>query len=119
MLSRSTIRYSKSLGCRGTLADDELTFCVTVVDGCGMLYAPHGHPWRCRHCYDLTYATRQAALRYRLILKGQKVRERLGGELGVLSPFPARPKGMHWRRYRRLRKRHDEAVEKSLALLRY
>ena len=46
--------------------------------GCCASFAPEGHPWRCWYCYDLTYATRQAAARYRLILKARKVRERLG-----------------------------------------
>ena len=56
------------------------------------LFAPYRHSWRCRHCYDLTYATRQAGLRYRLILNAQKVRERLGGaDLGVANPFPPKP----------------------------
>jgi hypothetical protein len=80
------------------------------------LFAPGGHSWRCRHCYDLTYATRQVGLRYRLILKAQKVRERLRGDLGVCNPFPARPKGMHSKRYERLRERHEQAVEESLKL---
>jgi hypothetical protein len=83
----------------------------------GKLYRAPGHPWRCRKCYQLTYATRQAAPRQRLILKGQKIRELLGGELGVLCPFPAKPKGMHWRRYDRLRRQHDQAVECSLGML--
>jgi hypothetical protein len=81
------------------------------------LFAPRGYSWRCRHCYNLSYATRQVGLRYRLIRKAQKVRERLGGDLGVANPFPAKPKGMHWRRYDRLRARHDQAVEESLKLL--
>ena len=42
------------------------------------LFAPRSYSWRCRQCYNLSYATRQAGIRYRLILKGQKVRERLG-----------------------------------------
>ncbi len=83
----------------------------------GILFAPRGHPWRCRRCYDLTYATRQAAPRTRLILKGQKIRERLEGALGVLDDFPPKPKGMHWQRYHRLRETHDQAVENSLAML--
>jgi hypothetical protein len=83
----------------------------------GTLYRPPGHPWRCRKCYQLTYATRQAAPRQRLILKAQKVREQLGGKLGVLDVFPDKPKGMHWRRYDRLRRFHDQAVENSLAML--
>src|SRR3977135_3944667 len=24
------------------------------------LYSPNGHPWECRHCHELTYASRQA-----------------------------------------------------------
>jgi hypothetical protein len=83
----------------------------------GKLYAPFGYPWRCRHCYGLTYATRQAAPRYRLILKAQKIRERLGADLGVINAFPDKPKGMHWRRYNRLRAVHDQAVGSSLAML--
>jgi hypothetical protein len=81
------------------------------------LFAPRGHSWRCRQCYNLSYASRQVSLRYRLILKGQKVRERLGGDLGVANPFPSKPKGMHWRRYERLRTRHDEALQQCLMLL--
>ena len=84
----------------------------------GKLYAPFGYPWRCRHCYGLTYATRQAAPRDRLILKAQKIRERLGGDLGVINAFPDKPKGMHWRRYKRLRAVHDQAVGNSLTMRR-
>jgi hypothetical protein len=81
------------------------------------LFALRGHSWRCRHCYGLSYATRQVSVRYRLILKAVKVRERLGGDLGVATPFPAKPKGMHWRRYNRLRARRDQAVQESIGLL--
>jgi hypothetical protein len=58
-----------------------------------------------------------AAPRQRLILKAQKVRELLGGKLGVLDDFPAKPKGMHWQRYDRLRRVHDRAVQDSLRML--
>jgi hypothetical protein len=57
------------------------------------LYAPRGYPWRCRHCYELTYATRQAAPRDRLVLKAQKIREVMGGNLGVANAFPAKTNG--------------------------
>ena len=81
------------------------------------LFAPGSHSWRCRQCYGLSYATRQVSLRYRLILKAQKVRERLGGHyLGVANPFPSKPKGMHLQRYERLRARHDQALQQSLLL---
>jgi hypothetical protein len=78
-------------------------------------FAPNGSLWRCRHCHDLTYATRQAAPLYRLILKAQKIRERLEGNLGVLDDFPPKPKGMHWRRYQRLRQTHDQAASEPAA----
>ena len=44
-------------------------------------FAPRGYSWRCRQCYDLSYATRQAGIRYRLILKAQKC----GSACGVNS----------------------------------
>jgi hypothetical protein len=59
----------------------------------------------------------QAAPRGRLILKAQKVRELLGGKLGVLDDFPEKPKGMHWQRYDRLRRQHDQAVQDSIRTL--
>ena len=83
----------------------------------GKLYAPPGYRWRCRECYELTYATRQATPRYRAILKARKIRERLGGGQNILDDFPSKPKGMHQRRYQRLRQTHDQAVENSLAML--
>jgi hypothetical protein len=33
---------------------------------------------------------------------------------GLTVAFPEEPKGMHWRRYNRLRRRHDLAFERSL-----
>ena len=106
---RSIIKSSTSRTYRGTTADSEPI---------GKLYAPFGYPWRCRNCYGLTYATRQAAPHYRQILKAQKIRERLGGDLGVINAFPDKPKGMHWRRYKRLRAVHDQAVGNSLTMRR-
>jgi hypothetical protein len=81
------------------------------------LYAPRGHPWRCRHCYQLTYATRQASRRHRLLIKAQKIRERLGGNRAVGDDFPAKPKGMHWRRYEWLQRIHDDAADTGVALI--
>jgi hypothetical protein len=73
------------------------------------LHSARGGPWRCRHCYDLTYATRQASARERQRIKTQKIRERLGGSLHFLDEFPARRKGMHWKRYSRLWEQHEDA----------
>ena len=81
------------------------------------LHSARGEPWRCRHCYDLTYATRQAVPWYRHILKAQKIRERLGGSLRMLDDFPPKPNGMHRKRYERLRRCHDTAVEQALGMM--
>jgi hypothetical protein len=76
-----------------------------------------GRPWRCRHCYDLTYATRQATARERERIKTQKIRERLGGSLYFGDEFPVKPKGMHWKRYWRLWERHEDAKTHFLAMM--
>ena len=78
------------------------------------LYSPNGRPWACRHCYRLTYATRQAIPRDRQLLRAQRIRHRLGGSRNMLEPFPPRPKGMHRRTYERLRRVHDFADEKAM-----
>jgi hypothetical protein len=80
------------------------------------LHATSGRPWRCRHCYRLTYATRQATPRDRHIINVQKIREQLGGSPSLLDGFPPKPKGMHWRRYQRLRTRHDAETEQALGM---
>ena len=116
MLSRSTIRYSQSLGCRGTLADDELTFCVTVVDGSeSSMLRVATSALSALLRVDLCHAAGGSSLPAHP--QRAEIREILGGSLGVLDDFPAKPKGMHWRRYNRLRHLHDQAVEESLATL--
>jgi len=81
------------------------------------LHSFRDRPWRCRHCYGLTYATRQATPRDRYQIKAQKIRERLGGAPGFLDAFPLKPKGMHGKRYERLRNRHDDAEARFLGMM--
>jgi hypothetical protein len=80
------------------------------------LHSFHDRPWRCRHCYDLTYATRQATPRDRYQIKAQKIVERLGSPAGSTDDFPPKPRGMHWKRYHRLRNEHDAADEQFLGM---
>jgi hypothetical protein len=80
------------------------------------LHAFRDRPWRCRHCYQLTYATRRAVPRHRHVIKVQKIREHLGGSLSLLDGFPPKPKGMHRKRYERLRWRHDAATQQGLGM---
>jgi hypothetical protein len=56
----------------------------------------------CRHCYDLTYRSRQDSDRLGPLHKARRIRQRLGGSANLLEPFPARPNGMHWSTYHRL-----------------
>jgi hypothetical protein len=80
------------------------------------LHAFRDRPWRCRHCYGLTYATRQALPRHRHIIKAQKIRRQLGGSPSMLEQFPPKPRGMHWKRYERLRRRHDSAAHRAFGM---
>ena len=69
----------------------------------------------CRHCLDLAYASQSDDRLHRLLRRADKRRAALGGEPG--APWlPPKPKGMHWRTY----KRHlaeIEAAEHEAALL--
>ena len=72
--------------------------------GCGrrvaVLFAP-GKYFRCRHCWRITYESRNEEYIFRLISKRQKIRDKLGlppGSFGV-----KRPKGMHKTTYVELR----------------
>jgi hypothetical protein len=81
------------------------------------VFAGEFGPWRCRHCYDLDYETRQVVPWNRMLIKAQNFRLRLGGTSSIFDPFPPRPKGFHRRRYERMRLAHDQAAEKCLSLL--
>jgi hypothetical protein len=62
----------------------------------------------------LAYASQQEPVRERGIATARKIRMGLGGGESITVPFPEKPKGLHWRRYNRLRRRHDQAFERSL-----
>ena len=80
------------------------------------LHAVRDWPWRCRHCYRLTYATRQAVPRHRYVMKAQKIRRQLGGSLSVVEPFPPKPKGMHWKRYKLLHQKYTRTEAQVLGM---
>jgi hypothetical protein len=54
--------------------------------------------------------------RHRHVIKVQKIREHLGGSLSLLDGFPPKPKGMHRKRYERLRRRHDAATQQGVGM---
>ena len=64
---------------------------------------------RCRRCLRLQYTSQYQALG--ALEHVEKIRKRLGDELGMAfegDPFPDKPKGMHWRTYRRLENQYEE-----------
>ena len=81
--------------------------CPGVVSGryCGcrvaILYSA-GRYFLYRHCYDLTYRSRQASDTLGALHKARRIRQRLGGSANLMEPVPARPKGMHRKTYHRL-----------------
>jgi hypothetical protein len=67
----------------------------------------------CRHCHNLAYASQGLPAHLRALRRAQAIRLRLGGTANMYDPYPAVPKGMHWRTYDRLRRLHDDAKEHS------
>jgi hypothetical protein len=77
--------------------------------GCGrrvrVLYGRHY--FCCRFCHDLAYASTRERAAERALRRARSIRTRLGGTANLTEPFPAKPKGMHWRTYGRLRQQAE------------
>ena len=83
--------------------------------GCGrrvaLLYLCYRY-FVCRHCNDLVYASQREDAADRARERLQALRVRLGGSPNLMTPFPRKPKRMHWRTFTRLRRQaqDDEAT---------
>ena len=81
--------------------------CPGIVNGiaCGRrvtkLYGAAAY-FLCRHCYRLPYASQREDRYDRALHRANNIRMRLGGESGIASLFPDRPKGMHHKTYEHL-----------------
>ena len=74
--------------------------CLGCGSRCRILYG--GARFRCRGCNKLKYETQYEPPFARSASAALKIRERLGCKGGLDEPFPAKPKGMHWKTYERL-----------------
>jgi ribosomal protein L37AE/L43A len=81
--------------------------CPSCQRTCRIIYG--GSVFRCRRCHSLRYETQYEPSFARAATRALKIRSRLGGRGGIDDPFPPKPKGMHWRTYKRLR-----AIEEQL-----
>lgn len=73
----------------------------------------------CRVCSSLYYATQRAGSSRRLsthVETMQNIRTSLGGVASITSPFPDKPKGMHWRTYYRAWVRYSEANQRHVSV---
>ena len=90
--------------------------CRSCQRRCRVIYG--GTYFRCRQCYRATYPSQYEFIRLPGISRADRVRNKLGGDPGLINPFPRKPKGMHWRTYRRLQM-EDWAASDRLELALY
>lgn len=92
-------------------------FCPGMVSGrvCGrrvaILYTASRY-FLCRHCYRLVYRSTREHDYERALNRAQALRRRLGGSGNVYERIPLKPKGMHWRTYRRIYREIDALEER-------
>jgi hypothetical protein len=78
---------------------------------------PRGSRFGCRHCYNLSYASRSHSSLDRSREKARRIQLRLGGSASLFDPFPPKPRGMWWKSYQRLRYQFTCADMNATALV--
>ncbi len=100
-VSESYLVFLDRTGCH---YGGQRTWFLCPARGCGrrvaVLYG--GRVFACRNCNQLSYPSQGESPAYRALRKAQAIRQRLGGSGSMDEAFPEKPKGMHWRTYRRL-----------------
>lgn len=95
----------------------ERTWFLCPARGCGrrvaILYG--GGIFACRRCYRLAYPSQREKPGDRAARRADRIRDKLGWPGGILEgPGWGKPKGMHWRTYRRYCQKHDELSRRSM-----
>jgi len=101
---------------------------ICPANGCGRrvakLFLNSSGSFACRHCNHLAYASQRETVSDRALRLTRNVRQELGWEPSLMDQNVPKPKGMHWKTYRRLRAQHDvllmdylDRVAKRLGML--
>ena len=83
--------------------------CLSCNRRCRVIYG--GRYFRCRKCYDLKYETQYEPPWGRATTRSINIRKKLGCDGGIEDPFPLKPKGMHWKTYRKLEAEYEHGYE--------
>lgn len=84
--------------------------CKSCAGRCRVIYG--GPRFRCRKCHQLKYESQYEPIFGRATEQRHKLRKRLGYVGSLEDPFPPKPKGMHWKTYRRLEARDQELEQR-------
>lgn len=84
--------------------------------GCGrrvaVLYG--GGVFACRNCHKLAYKSQRESPHDRTFRRADKLRERLGWQVGIVNQAGGKPKGMHWQTFWKMQASHDDHVRQAL-----
>ncbi|MDO6587135.1 hypothetical protein Q4543_16630 [Salipiger sp. 1_MG-2023] len=76
-----------------------------------------GAVFACRSCHRLAYPSQREDASDRLARRAGKIRDRLQWEPGILNGEGGKPKGMHWRTYRKLVHQQHQLSQASVAAM--
>jgi len=80
----------------------------------------HNHYFACRKCHKLSYSSQREPDWDRAARQVDKIREKLNWESGFLNGNGCKPKGMHWKTFKRLQIAHDAYAGTAItAILNY
>lgn len=72
------------------------------------------HQLACRTCLRLRYSSQHEGERDRAFRRADAIRARLGWRAGIAHPNGPKPRGMHWKTFRRLMAEYDALIANLL-----